>query len=157
MRKIKVICVGKTQESYLRDGIKNLEDKLKRFCAYSWLFVKEANYKNGGKRQWLEEEAERLTRAMTTGHYTIACDEKGKTLSSKNLAELFQSLAVSGHSQIDILIGGPYGLSPAIVQSADLVLSLSTMTFTHQMIRLFLTEQVYRAFTIINHIKYHHD
>lgn len=157
MRKIKLICVGKTQESYLLEGISNIEKKLQRFCTFSWLYVKEADYRHGTKKRWLDEEAERLLRTITPGHFTIVCDEKGKTLTSKNLADLFQSLAVSGYSNIDILIGGSFGLSSNIIRAADLVLSVSAMTFTHQMIRLFITEQIYRAFTIINHIGYHHD
>lgn len=157
MRKIRVICVGKTQDAYLIEGIKIFEKKLKRFCSFSWVFIKEAAYKKGNKNLWLAEENDRLQKVADPGNFTIACDEKGQAHTSPKLAKLFQSIANSGHSQIDFIIGGAYGLPQEILQKANLKLSLSEMTFTHQMIRLLLIEQIYRAFTIINNIKYHHD
>ncbi|MCG8337159.1 MAG: 23S rRNA (pseudouridine(1915)-N(3))-methyltransferase RlmH [Proteobacteria bacterium] len=157
MRKIRVVCIGKTQDAYLTEGIKIFEKKLKRFCSFSWVFVKEAAYKKGNKNNWLAEENDRLQKTLGPGHFTIACDEKGQTHTSPKLAGLFQSIANSGHSQIDFIIGGAYGLPQEILQKANLKLSLSEMTFTHQMIRLLLIEQIYRAFTILNNIKYHHE
>ena len=157
MRKIRVICVGKTQDAYLLEGIKVFEKKLKRFCSFSWIFIKEAAYKKGKKNQWLSEECTRLQKAIDSRNYIIACDEKGRSYTSPSLAKQFQSIANSGHSQIDFIIGGAYGLPEDILKKANLKLSLSDMTFTHQMIRLLLIEQIYRAFTINNNIKYHHE
>jgi 23S rRNA (pseudouridine1915-N3)-methyltransferase len=157
MRKIRILCVGKTQDAYLLEGIKNFEKKLKRFCSFSWVVVKEATYKKGNKNQWISQEGERLRKVIDPGNFTIACDEKGKSHTSPEFADLFQAIANSGHSQIDFIIGGAYGLPEEIAKNANLKLSLSDMTFTHQMIRLLLVEQIYRAYTIINNIKYHHD
>lgn len=157
MRKIRIICVGKTQDTYLLEGIKIFEKKLKRFCSFSWVFIKEAAYKKGNKSQWLSEENERLLKTVDPRHFIVACDEKGHAHTSPKFAKLFQSIANSGHSHIDFIVGGAYGLPQEILQRANLKLSLSEMTFTHQMIRLLLIEQIYRAFTIINNIKYHHE
>ncbi len=157
MRKIRIICVGKTQDAYLLDGLKVFEKKLKRFCSFSWIYIKESVYKKGNESQWLEDEQSRLGKVIVPGNFTIACDEKGKSHSSIQFAKLFQTIANSGHSQIDFIIGGAYGLPEKITKEANLKLSLSEMTFTHQMIRLLLIEQIYRAFTIIKNIKYHHE
>ncbi len=157
MKKIRVVCVGKTRDAYLLEGIKLFEKKLKRFCSFSWVPVKEAAYQKGNKELWLSEENNRLQKALDPGNFIIACDEKGQAHTSRKFAGLFQSIANSGHSRIDFIIGGAFGLPQEILQKANLQLSLSEMTFTHQMIRLLLIEQIYRAFTIINNTKYHHE
>ena len=157
MRKIRFICVGKTQDAYIKEGIKAFEKKLKRFCIPSWVFVREADYKTGQRQQWMAEEAQRLSKVLIPRSYTIACDEKGDLFDSRKFADHLQSIANSGYSQIDFIIGGPFGLPETIVNSSRTVLSLSPLTFTHQMVRIILMEQVYRAFTIIRNIRYHHD
>ncbi len=156
MKKIRIICVGKTQESYLREGIGHYEKKLKRYCNLTWQVVKEANYGSGSKLLWLDTEQNRLARFVSSSSYSVSCDEQGETLSSLQFADLFQKIANSGHSQIDFFIGGAHGLPEKLTQSTQKKLSLSPMTLTHQMVRLFLIEQIYRAYTIINNEKYHH-
>ncbi len=156
MRKINIICVGRNQEAYLKEGIKIYEKKIKRYCTLNWYIVKEANYSNGSRKLWLNTEFSRLSKYVSTSNFSIACDEKGASLSSPDLAKLFKKTANSGYSQIDFFIGGAHGLPEKLNASVNQKLSISPMTFTHQMIRLILIEQVYRAFTIINNEKYHH-
>lgn len=157
MRKIRIICVGKTQDSHLNEGLKIYENKLKRYCKLEWLIVKEANYSSGNKTNWLNTEAKNISKALSTKNFTIVCDEKGKQFSSTEFASKVSTLANQGISNIDFIIGGAFGLPKEIVLASQLKLSFSKMTFTHQMIRLILAEQIYRVFTIINNEKYHHD
>lgn len=156
MRTIRIVCVGKTQEPYLIEGIRQYEKKLKRFCRLSWMFTKEVPYQKRNANAWRETDQKNLAKNLQSSSFTIACDEKGKSFTSKQLADCLQTTANSGISQIDFIIGGPFGLPESIVRSADLVLSLSQMTFTHQMVRLILIEQIYRAFSILHNTPYHH-
>jgi len=156
MRKIRIITVGKTQDKYIRDGVAVFEKKLKHYCELNLVVVKEANYANGSAQQWNQEEGQKLIKLMNPRHFTICCDEKGSSFDSIQLANAFQNWSNTGYSTLDFLIGGAFGFSDEVRSKANIVLSLSPMTLTHQMVRLFLIEQVYRAFTIIRNEKYHH-
>lgn len=156
MRKIRIICVGKNQEAYLRDGIRIYEKKLKRYCGLNWVFSKEASYGRGSEQQWLQEENKRLSKIINPDAFSIACCDRGQSLTSMALAEKFRVIANRGRSEIDFYIGGPFGLPKEVLDRSNMILSLSEMTFTHQMVRLILIEQIYRAFTIINNENYHH-
>ncbi|MBU2513022.1 23S rRNA (pseudouridine(1915)-N(3))-methyltransferase RlmH [bacterium] len=156
MRKIRVICVGKNQEKYIQEGIKSYEKKLRRYCNFKWDFVKEADYGKGSEVIWLQDEFKRLSKLLDPNAFTIACYDKGESLSSVQFAEKFKAIANNGYSRIDFIIGGPFGLPEEILKTSNMVLSISAMTFTHQMARLILSEQIYRAFTIINNESYHH-
>ncbi len=156
MRKIRIICVGKHRDKYLLEGIKVYEKKLKRYCGFKWDFVKEANYARGSEETWLQDELKRLSKLLNPNAFTIACYDNGESLSSVQFAERFKSVANKGLSQIDFIIGGPFGLPEEILKRSNMILSFSAMTFTHQMVRLILSEQIYRAFTIIKNESYHH-
>ena len=156
MRKIRVISVGKIKEPYLQDGLKIYEKKLSFYCDFSAIHVKESSYKNSDRQKAIDSEADRIQTIVKSNQITVACDEKGKTFNSISFAKLFANWSNQGNSNIDFLIGGAYGLSDKIKSQSSLSLSLSSMTMTHQMVRLFLTEQIYRAFTILNGEKYHH-
>ncbi len=101
-------------------------------------------------------EGHKLLKAISSDHVTIACDEKGKLLTSVELSNRFVQWANQGQSKFDFVIGGPYGLSDRVKRAADFRLSFSPMTMPHQLVRLVLIEQIYRAFTIIRNEKYHH-
>jgi len=156
MRNIRVLCIGKKQEPYLKTGIEIFQKKLNRYCHFELVLLKEADYAKGSIQQWQLKEQQEIESRLQSQSYVIACDETGKGLSSSQLAGQFEMVANQGCSKIEFIIGGPYGLSGEISKRADLVLSLSCMTLTHQMARLILIEQIYRAFTIINGEKYHH-
>jgi len=156
MRKVRVLCVGKKQEAYLKTGIEIYQKKLRRYCDFELLALREANYGKGSIKQWHKQEQEEITNKLRPQTYVIACDEGGKSLSSALFAKKLEGISNQGLSRIDFIVGGPYGLPPAVKNQADLILSFSSMTLTHQMIRLFLVEQIYRGFTILNGEKYHH-
>mgnify|MGYP002725697613 CR=1 FL=1 len=156
MRQIRVLCVGKKQEPYLKTGIDVYQKKLQRYCRFELIPLKEANYGKGSKLQWQRKEQKEIESQYRPQTYIIACDEKGETLSSPQLADKLKSIANQGFSKIDFVVGGPFGLPQEIKAGSHLMLSLSSMTLTHQMIRLLLAEQIYRAFTIIKGEKYHH-
>ena len=107
------------------------------------------------KQQTLTAEGERLLKLVPNGSYLIVLDVYGKELSSEELSAKIDDLTVQGVSSITFLIGGAFGLSPEVRKAADLKLSFSKMTFTHQMVRLLLVEQIYRAFKISRGEKYH--
>ena len=115
------------------------------------------NRKNLSESQQKEKEADLLQNKINSGDYVILLDEKGKQLNSVRFAQDLQELMNQSHKQIIFVVGGPYGFSEEIYQRANRKISLSEMTFTHQMVRLFLIEQLYRAFSILQGKPYHHE
>ena len=156
MRKIRILCVGKKLESYLKTGIEIYRKKLQRYCQFDMSLLKEADYSKGSIQQWQIKEQREIENRLKSQTFIIACDETGTHLTSAQFADQLEKVAGQGYSRIDFIIGGPYGLPPEIKKQANMVFSMSLMTLTHQMARLILIEQIYRAFTIINGEKYHH-
>jgi 23S rRNA (pseudouridine1915-N3)-methyltransferase len=156
MRKIRVICVGKTDKGFLLEGIKQYEKRLRRYCNFQFVIVKEANYSTLTPKTCLELEGERIEKLISPENITISCDEKGKLFSSKEFAEQFIHWSNQGSSQFDFIVGGAYGVAQSVSDNSNLTFSFSPLTLTHQMFRLVLIEQIYRAFTIIKGEQYHH-
>ena len=156
MRKIRIACIGKTQEKYIKSGLEIFNKKVNHYCKLEWITIKEANYASGNIQQWQGQEAEKISKLIQPRNMTVFCDETGQELPSVKLADLFTNWSNNGYSGFDFFIGGAYGFSEEIKKKANFLLSLSQMTLTHQMIRLFLIEQIYRSFTIIRKEKYHH-
>ena len=157
--KIRIVAVGKLKEKYLREGVAEYEKRLAPFASVELLETREEymaeNPSEAQRQQTLAKEGERLLRLVPERSFLIVLDVKGKLLSSEALAKELASLALQGQSDLTFLIGGAFGLSPAVRDRADLRISFSPMTFTHQMVRLLLYEQVYRAFKINRGEKYH--
>lgn len=157
--KIRILAVGRLKEKYLKDGVAEYEKRLAPFASVELLEIGEErmpeNPSEAEKEQALAKEGERLLRLVPEKSFLIVLDVQGKLLSSEALAEKISSLALDGRSDISFLIGGAFGLADAVRKRADLRLSFSPMTFTHQMVRLLLYEQVYRAFKINRGEKYH--
>jgi len=155
--KIQLLCIGRLNEAYLRDGCAEFAQRLGRYLP---LAIDELKEHKTGKKQdrarIVRIEGERLLERIPPGAFLIVLDERGKGLSSPQLADLLQRQMVDGTACVSLVIGGPFGLSDQVRQRADLVLSLSTMTLTHQMARLLLLEQLYRGCTIIRNEPYHH-
>lgn len=156
---IHIICVGKIKEKYLREG---LEEYRKRLSAYAKIEVREVdderapeNLSEKEAEQIKRKEGERILSALPKSSYVIALAIEGKMLSSEHLAEHIEELGVLGKSDISFVIGGSLGLSDTVLSEADMKLSFSKMTFPHQLMRLILTEQIYRAFRIIKGQPYH--
>ena len=157
--KITIACVGKIKEKYLTAGIEEFSKRLTPFCKLETLAINEErmpdNPSPAEKQQVLERETQRLLAIIPANSYVILLDVIGKQLSSPDLAAKLDELALAGNSHIPVVIGGAFGYTDALRKRADLVLSFSKMTFTHQMIRLLLIEQIYRAFKISRGEKYH--
>lgn len=157
--KITIAAVGKIKEKYLSAGIVEFVKRLAPFCKLNIVEVDEErmpdNPSDAEKSKTLQREGERLLKQVRDGSYIIVLDVAGKLMSSEELAAKLDNLALTGKSDVTFIIGGAFGLSPAITKAAHERLSFSKMTFTHQMIRLLLVEQVYRAFKISRGEPYH--
>ena len=157
--KIRIVAVGKLKEKYLREGVAEYEKRLAPFASVELLETREEymaeNPSEAQRQQTLAKEGERLLRLVPERSFLIVLDVKGKLLSSEALAKELAARALQGQSDLTFLIGGAFGLSPAVRDRADLRISFSPMTFTHQMVRLLLYEQIYRAFKINRGEKYH--
>ena len=157
--KIRIVAVGKLKEKYLREGVAEYAKRLAPFASVELLETREEymaeNPSEAQRQQTLAKEGERLLRLVPERSFLIVLDVKGKLLSSEALAKELASLALQGQSDLTFLIGGAFGLSEAVRECADLRISFSPMTFTHQMVRLLLYEQIYRAFKINRGEKYH--
>ena len=157
--KITIVCAGKIKEKYLSAGIAEFMKRLKPFAQVEIREVHEEkmpdNPSDAEKEQVLTREGEKLLKLVPDGSYLFVLDVFGKERSSEELAASIDKLGLSGRSNITFLIGGAFGLSPEVRKAADELLSFSRMTFTHQMVRLLLVEQIYRAFKINRGEKYH--
>lgn len=155
--KLRLVCVGKISESYLREGIDEFAGRIVRYLPFAVTELKEE--KGGGKnadpRHLREQEGARILAKIPATSFVVVLDERGETLTSEGVANLLERHMVQGTPEMTLAIGGPYGLSDAVRRRADLLLSLSPMTFTHQMVRLFLLEQIYRGLTIVRGEPYH--
>ena len=151
---IHLFTIGKTKEKYLQKGIDIYLDRLKHYVKLNyaeWSGIK----KSSSPKQLLEEEGDYILSKLRNQDYLVLLDEGGKTYTSEGLAQLIETWQIKMRGRIWIVVGGAYGFSKKVKQRADLLLSLSKLTFTHQMVRLFVLEQIYRAFTIIKGEKYH--
>jgi len=157
--KITIIAVGKIKEKYLTMGIAEFVKRLTPYCRLSIIEVDEErmpeNPSPAEKVKVLTKEGERMMKQIKEGTHLIVLDVIGKQASSEELAEKIHSLGLCGKSDLTFAIGGAFGLSPELIKAADERLSFSKMTFTHQMIRLLLVEQVYRGFRINRGEPYH--
>ena len=157
--KITIACVGKIKEKYLDAGIAEFTKRLTPFCKLETIAINEERMPEDPspaiKQQVLEKETARLMASIPENSYVILLDVIGKQISSPELAEKIDSLTLAGNSHITFVIGGAFGYTDALRKRADFALSFSKMTFTHQMIRLLLIEQIYRAFKISRGEKYH--
>ena len=155
MRSIRLIWVGKTQEPYLRSGINTYMKKISHYIKIESNEIKPAKYTSGTVKKWRRQETEKMIKKMDVSELNIFLDQSGERQTSIDLAKLFEKQISYGISRVNFFIGGAYGIDKSILPSGIQLLSLSEMTFTHQMVRLFLLEQIYRAFTIIRGEPYH--
>ncbi|NLT94102.1 MAG: 23S rRNA (pseudouridine(1915)-N(3))-methyltransferase RlmH [Clostridia bacterium] len=156
---IKIIAVGKLKEKYLKEGIAEYLKRLKPYAKVEIIEVPEekepANASPADEIMIKNREGERILEKVKPGSYLIALAIEGKQLSSEELADKLDNLALEGKSDIAMVIGGSLGLSDKVLGRADFKLSFSKMTFPHQLMRLILMEQIYRAFKIIKGEPYH--
>ena len=148
--RIHLVFVGKTAFGDLESAIGRYLERLQHYCRVEVLYVKAEKITGEvGDAQVRERESERIRKIAGSRGYLIACDQGGRELDSMELSKLMEKLTASGVSDLWVAVGGPVGVSPQLLTSARLVLSLSKMTLPHDLARLVLVEQLYRAFTII--------
>ncbi|MDB4903195.1 MAG: rRNA ((1915)-N(3))-methyltransferase RlmH [Mucilaginibacter sp.] len=155
--KITFLTVGKTEDAYLKEGI---EKYVKRLKHYTKLIIVEIDELKNTKAltpdQQKAKEAELILKKIFPLDHVILLDENGMELSSQQFAAYINKKALGSVANVVFIVGGPYGFDPSVCERANDKLSLSAMTFSHQMVRLFFVEQLYRAFTIIKGEPYHH-
>ncbi|HBN08534.1 MAG TPA: 23S rRNA (pseudouridine(1915)-N(3))-methyltransferase RlmH [Cyanobacteria bacterium UBA8530] len=156
---IQLIAVGKLKEKYLQQAVEEYKKRLTAYCRLETIEVAdEATIEEASpaqEQQIKAKEAARLAKALSDDVFCVALAIEGKNFSSEGLARVIEEKGLQGQSKISFLIGGSMGLAPYLLARADLLLSLSTLTFPHQMARLILLEQVYRCFKIIRREPYH--
>ena len=153
---IKIVAVGKLKEQYLKDAIKEYEKRLTPFCSFSIIEVTaEQILDESLTEKYMELEASRIMQHIKKEAYVITLEIKGKKLTSEAFALKLKEIANEGTKELIFIIGGANGLDKSVSGRADFKLSFSDMTFTHQMVRLILTEQIYRAFKINSNENYH--
>lgn len=157
--KITIITVGKIKEKYFTDAIAEYSKRLSRYCKLEIVQVPDEKTPDGASEaletQIKDKEGERILSNIKDGSYVVALAIEGNMLDSEELAEKIEKWGISGVSQIVFVIGGSLGLSKAVLNRADYKLSFSRMTFPHQLMRVILLEQVYRAYRIIQNEPYH--
>jgi 23S rRNA (pseudouridine1915-N3)-methyltransferase len=152
---MRIIAIGKTKQDFILKGIEEYVKRLHTYGSIKWEILPDTKLtKNMTIENVKDREGEQILKNIQSDEFVIALDETGKLYSSVQFAESLQSILPQ--KKIVFVIGGVYGLAPAIHKRADLLLSFSRFTFTHQMIRVLLMEQLYRAFTIIHGKKYHY-
>ncbi len=154
--KIRVIVVDRTRSPFLKQGESFYLDRLKHYAQVEWVEVKPAAIKKGRpEEEVLNVEGEAIARRLMPRDYLVALDRTGHQYDSEGLADWLEKFYMDRGGWISFVIGGPLGLSKDLMKRAQKVLSLSRLTLTHEMCRLFFLEQIYRAFTIMKGEKYH--
>ena len=155
MIKIKVVSVGKIKENYLNQGISEYLKRLNGYCNIEVIEVKDEKIANNSDEKIKEIEGNRILEKINEKDFVVLLDLKGKDFTSEQLALKLESLIDSGIGNYTFIIGGSLGVSEKVRNKANLLVSFSKLTFTHQMIKLFLLEQIYRCFKIMNKETYH--
>lgn len=156
--KITLLTIGRTEEKYLIEGIEIYLKRLKHYLPFRIIEIPELkNTKSLSNEQQKSKEAELIFKHIQSTDQLVLLDENGKELSSRNFSVYLSKKMLSGLQHLIFVVGGPYGFSDEVYARANDTISLSKMTFSHQMIRLFFTEQLYRACTILKGEPYHHD
>jgi 23S rRNA (pseudouridine1915-N3)-methyltransferase len=155
--KISFWSIGKNNEPYIKPGVQDFTHRISKYFKVEWIIIPVP--KNAGMLSEMDlkkKEGETILQWLRKDDYLVALDEKGKQFDSESLSGFIQKRANESVKNLVFLIGGIYGLDEAILKKANYLWSLSQLTFPHQLVRLILAEQVYRACTIIKNEKYHH-
>lgn len=154
---IKLIAIGKTDNKSLQTLMDDYQKRLGFYIKFEFEIIPDIkNSKNLSEDQQKQKEGEQILSKMASSDILVLLDEGGKQMDSVGFSEYLQKHMNSGIKQLVFVIGGPYGFSPEVYAKSNGKLSLSKMTFSHQMIRLFFIEQLYRGFTILRNEPYHH-
>jgi 23S rRNA (pseudouridine1915-N3)-methyltransferase len=152
---INIVCIGKVKEKYIIDGINEFLKRMQSFAKMKIIELKEDG-NDSNRNISIEKESDDILKTLEKlGGFNILLDIQGKNYSSEEMASEIERITVNGVSTINFVIGGSYGVSQRVREASQMRLSFSKMTFPHQLMRLILTEQIYRWFSIINNGKYH--
>jgi 23S rRNA (pseudouridine1915-N3)-methyltransferase len=156
--KIECWAIGKSHESYVAEGVKDFTKRIGNYFPVDWqIFGLKRNSAITSPKKLKEEEGKIILSALKPDDWLISLDERGKSISSRMLAGFIQDRANESVKRVIFLIGGAYGLDKTVLQKSKFIWSLSELTFPHQLVRLIMAEQIYRACTIGRNEKYHHD
>lgn len=155
---IELLTIGKTRTKYVTEGIEEYLRRLKRYVTYTITEIPDV--KNAGKisiEEQKETEGQQIINRLQPSDHVMLLDERGRQYKSVEFADRLQGIMSSGKKRLVLIIGGPYGFSKNVYDRSNELLSLSKMTFNHEMVRLFITEQIYRSMTILRGEPYHHE
>jgi len=156
--KIVLLSIGKTSEEYLIEGIAQYQKRLKHYTQFELIEIPNIKKaQNFSKNELIKKEGELILNKIQSFDYLVLLDDKGQGFTSVKFSNKVQQWMLSGKKRLVFVIGGAYGFSDIVYQRGNEKLSLSKMTFSHQMVRLFFVEQIYRAYTILNNEPYHHE
>jgi 23S rRNA (pseudouridine1915-N3)-methyltransferase len=152
---IRLILVGKTTTPFVKEGFEVYVKRLKHYCKFEVLELPDGKLKDPDKQK--EAEAQAILKTIKSDDFLVILDEKGVNPTSREFAQFLQKKMNAGTKQMVLLVGGAFGFTKEVYDRADYQLSFSKMTFSHEMIRVFIAEQIYRAFTILKGESYHND
>ncbi len=156
--KICLLVIGKTDAVYVRQGFEEYEKRLKRYISFEMRVLPDVkNVKNRGESLQKEREGELILEQLQPGDVVVLLDERGQQYSSVEFSTYLSQKMLGGIKRLVFVIGGPYGFSEAVYRRGNEKVSLSRMTFSHQMVRMIFAEQIYRAMTILKGEPYHHE
>ena len=157
--KITILCVGKVKEKFYRDAIEEFSKRLSRYCKLEIIEVADEKTQEEATETEIrivkDKEGERLIKNIKEDAYVVCLCIDGKQLDSEELSEKIEQIGIQGKSHVYFIIGGSLGLADTVIKRADFKLSFSKMTFPHQLMRVILLEQIYRAYRIMNNEPYH--
>ncbi len=154
---IKIIFIGKTHEKYIKTGIEDYKKRIERICQVDIKILPGAKKGKISEKEQMNIEAGQILNTLNDKELIVLLDEQGKHFNSKEFAGFLENNIQQKTKDMVFIIGGAYGVADQIKQKANFIVALSSMTFSHQIIRLLFFEQLYRAFTIIKRLPYHHE
>ena len=156
--KIALLQIGKTSGKYLADGIQSFKERVRKYNDFEIFTIPDIrSTRNMPAREQITREGEKILQFFKKDDYIVILDDKGKEFSTLEFSSWLEKMFMSQKKRIVFVVGGAWGFSDEIYEMADLSLSLSRLTFSHQMVRLLFLEQLYRAFTVIKGEPYHHE
>ncbi len=153
---IQLITIGKTSIPFVKQGIEIYSKRLTRYIKFSLRELPDIKNSRNMPESRQKEEGSQILSSVSQGDTVVLLDERGKEFTSVEFASFIEKRMAAGGKRLVFVVGGPYGFSDEVYSRADFKVSLSRMTFNHEMVRLFFTEQLYRGMTIINGEPYHH-
>ena len=155
--RLELLCLSKRDESWIEDGVAEYAKRIKRYMSFETKLIRPPKQpRDASVSEFMKRECETLASAIEPRSHVVLLDKRGRALSSEDFAAFLKKLQLRSHRHVQFVIGGAYGFTADFMQTANDTISLSPMTFPHQLARLIFAEQLYRAFTILRGERYHH-